>query len=276
MSTLADETVLTEGIVPDRLSAPIFASQIYAIGHDEFLMRLPNGLAFHYARGKGVTVQRSQHVTDGEVQNFLEGSVYGAIAWLNGLVPLHASAVAHNGRAYAFTGHSGKGKSTLAAGLTRRGLPLHADDILVVKTAGHGAIISLPGHKRLKLWEDALELTAIVAGPRLRPELPKRFAAPHVQSQDGELPLARIYFLEATTREEPTISPIKGNSVFKRIPSMLYRKRFYDCLADQRHYFALLKRLANDVSFFTFDRPFVRESFDTSLDCIEAHIRADG
>jgi hypothetical protein len=55
---------------------------------------------------------------------------------LRGGTTLHASAVAHEGRALAFLGKSGAGKSTLAAWLCReRGMDLLADDVVRVETA---------------------------------------------------------------------------------------------------------------------------------------------
>ena len=103
------------------------------------------------ARATGITSSGASDVDLSEESLWLNGSVYSAIASINGLLPIHASAVAHDGRVFAFTGPAGAGKSTLVAALASRGLPMFCDDTLVLDLSDPERIICLPGHKRLKL-----------------------------------------------------------------------------------------------------------------------------
>lgn len=76
---------------------------------------------------------------------------------LQGTWCLHASAAAWGGRAVAFLGESGVGKSTLAAhlgGSSQSGWHLVADDILPV-TAGEGGAFAWPRFPQRKLPADA-------------------------------------------------------------------------------------------------------------------------
>jgi hypothetical protein len=57
-------------------------------------------------------------------------------AVLRGLELLHASAVVLAGRAVAFLGGSGAGKTTLAGRIAARGAPLVSDDVLALETVG--------------------------------------------------------------------------------------------------------------------------------------------
>jgi hypothetical protein len=59
-------------------------------------------------------------------------------AVLRGFEVLHASAVAVAGRAVAFLGGSGAGKTTLATRLAAHGAPLVTDDVLAIEPAGGG------------------------------------------------------------------------------------------------------------------------------------------
>src|SRR5690349_17772149 len=61
------------------------------------------------------------------------GSAMAAILYQRGYLVLHASGVAHQGRAIGFVGRRGWGKSTMAAALHTQGCPLVADDVLAVK-----------------------------------------------------------------------------------------------------------------------------------------------
>lgn len=67
----------------------------------------------------------------------LEGNVIAALLMLSGECVLHASAVEVGGRAVAFIGHSGGGKSTLAALACAAGARLVTDDLLRVALREH-------------------------------------------------------------------------------------------------------------------------------------------
>src|ERR1700728_2239002 len=63
----------------------------------------------------------------------LIGQVLPLIAVLHGLEILHASAVAIDGRALAFSGVPGAGKSTLAINLALSGAELLSDDVIALR-----------------------------------------------------------------------------------------------------------------------------------------------
>ena len=56
----------------------------------------------------------------------------GIILMQRKILPLHGSAVAIDGKAYAFIGESGAGKSTLAAAFMNKGYELMTDDIVAI------------------------------------------------------------------------------------------------------------------------------------------------
>ncbi len=68
-----------------------------------------------------------------------------------GLEPLHASVVVIAGRAAAFVGASGRGKSPLAAAFLQAGYPLLTDDLLVLEE-GPAGFAAHPGPARIKLY----------------------------------------------------------------------------------------------------------------------------
>ena len=105
-----------------------------------FVLHTPAGLRYSYCQGEGITICRDSSADLSEEQLWLNGSVYSAIASINGLLPVHASAVAHGGQVFAFTGPSGGGKSTLIAALGQIGLPMFCDDTLVLDLTDPGRI----------------------------------------------------------------------------------------------------------------------------------------
>ncbi|RPH92857.1 MAG: hypothetical protein EHM68_16555 [Lysobacterales bacterium] len=73
-----------------------------------------------------------------------------------GRVVLHASAVLlAPGQAIAFSGPSGRGKSTLAAAFHRAGCGLLSDDCLLLQPRA-GGMLAIPAYGSLRLWQDSL------------------------------------------------------------------------------------------------------------------------
>jgi hypothetical protein len=70
-----------------------------------------------------------------------------------GIEPLHSTTVVINGKAVAFAGDCGYGKSTLGASFVQAGHALLTDDLLVVREEDYG-FMAYPGPPRLKLFPD--------------------------------------------------------------------------------------------------------------------------
>jgi hypothetical protein len=143
---------------------------------------------------------------------FLLGPVLGMLLRLRGVTCLHASAVAFDNHAVAFTGEEGAGKSTTAAAFARRGHPVLSDDIVAI-VEREGAFHVMPAYPYLSLWPDSVKM---LYGPEKR--LPafsrdwdKRvlsLAEDRLGFQEKSLPLGAIFILAErgsdTALEMPT------------------------------------------------------------------------
>src|SRR5687767_659675 len=87
------ETEITFGAVPQSLFDEPLAEASWQISGEEFLLRGEGDHFFHYCKGKGITVDRGWGADLSEESLWLYGSVYIATASINGLLPIHASAV---------------------------------------------------------------------------------------------------------------------------------------------------------------------------------------
>lgn len=101
------------------------------------------------------------------VRHLLLDQVVPHLLAMDGSLVLHASAIECDGRAVAFAGPSGSGKSSLAASFAAEGFSLVADDFLLLAEAetGFEAVPSYPG---LRLWPDSIAALA-PAGSSLAP-----------------------------------------------------------------------------------------------------------
>jgi hypothetical protein len=98
----------------------------------------------------------------------LLGRVLSLAVHAQGDVSLHASAVVHAGRAIAFLGMKGRGKSTLALALVSAGARLLTDDTLRVRLAD--ACMATPGLHSARLWHDAADALGRRDAARLEPD----------------------------------------------------------------------------------------------------------
>lgn len=269
---LQKEAEIRDGVPPATLDHAARRTPTYEISDDAFLLKVPNGLVLHYRRGEGVTASRPAHVAASDVALFLNGSVYGAIAWINGFVPLHAAAVVHDGRVHAFSAPSGYGKSTLAAALGRRGMPLFCDDILLLDPSDPHEIICLPGHGQLKLWDDAVALTGAAKAAAVRPHMPKYYAIPPGGAAQDPLPLAQLIILEAQARKPENPAALKGAERMSHLLAAMYRRHFCAAIIEHRSTFAALTRIGAAIPISIFDRPLDESWFDFGVELMAGAI----
>ena len=194
---LERETRVSYGPVPTFLYDRPLDEMSWQMHEGTFLLRAEGEHYFLYRPGEGVTVHRGADADASEESLWLNGSVYAAVASMNGLLPIHASAVAHAGAVFAFTGPGGAGKSTLTAALSRHGLPMFCDDTLVLDLADPDRVMCLPGHKRLKLRHDAFALTGTAREEKVSRTYDKYYAAPAAGPYPGKRGASRSEDLPA-------------------------------------------------------------------------------
>jgi hypothetical protein len=271
--TIQRETRITYGPVPHALDGEPLAQNCWQLRGDEFLLRGEGDHFFYYRKGDGITVERGKVLDLSEESLWLNGTVYAAVASLNELLPVHASAVAHDGKVFAFAGPGGAGKSTLIAALGGRGLPMFCDDTLVLDISDPQRILCLPGHKRLKLTADALKLTGATREEKVSLTVEKFYALPPAGNVRSVLPLAELIFLE--DGPEPKLTPIlEGGERLIRMQDD-HQTAFLFAAArkfDRAGQFAHLSQLAGRIRMSEFVRPRDRSRFHEGVALVAEHV----
>ncbi|HVM21981.1 MAG TPA: hypothetical protein VM308_01595 [Sphingomicrobium sp.] len=269
---MARETRVALGTVPHSLTAEALPERSWQLKSDEFLLRASGEHYFFYRKGGGLRIERGPGAQLDEEALWLNGSVYAAIASINGLLPIHASAVALGGGVYAFTGPPGSGKSTLVAALGARGLPMFCDDTLILDPSDSSRILCLPGHKRLKLKPDAIHLTGAKPAEKVGAGIDKFYCEPPAGEVAEALPLRELIFLDegADTR----ITPLSGVERFVRVQDDHYTAQLY---AEAREFnlkahFEHLTTLARGTQMAQFKRPRDRSFFDQGVGAIAKYL----
>jgi hypothetical protein len=163
-----------------------------------------------------------------------------------GAVVLHASAVAVDGRAVAFAGPSGRGKSTTAAALVSAGHALLTDDVLPATSADAGTAVP-PGCPSLSLDGDTAGVLGFDPPEGDGPvSVTDRFA-------DGPRPLATVYLLsDGPAVDVEALSAHRAVFGLLRASYPLYSET--DRAAQGRHLHAC-RALAGDVRVCRLTRP---------------------
>jgi hypothetical protein len=272
MRLLARETRVAQGPVPREWGGRSIGRDTSWLDADCYVLRTDSGLGFFYRRGDGISVEHEAGADLSEESLWLNGSVYAAIACINGLMPIHASAVVHEGRVHAFTGPSGAGKSTLIAALASQGLTMYADDTLVLDLSDPAQVVCLPGHKRLKLTAEAIALTGAEAQESVGVASGKFYARAGEERAAGPLPLAELIFLE--TGAGLALTPISGGERIARLSDDHYTTELF-MRAGQRgrgEMFALRARLARQVAMACLVRPRDLARFGESVALAANHV----
>ena len=241
------------GTVPDRLECTVFEGPLLQVGKDGDCRYAVAGVAAYFVEnGRHVTIQPYMDPTAPDVRVFLLGSVFGFLCHSRGLVPLHAGCVEINGRAVAFAGASGVGKSTLTAAFLRRGYRVLADDVTVVDVAAPGGPQVLPSFPRIKLWRDSLDGLGLSADglERSRAQLEK-FHLPVEGCFSAEpRPLAAIYHLTmASDPRHAGITPLRGGMAMDDLVGAVYRRVAATRMGRRAALMSALMRIAALPSF---------------------------
>ncbi|HET7108311.1 MAG TPA: hypothetical protein VFI38_15970 [Candidatus Acidoferrum sp.] len=149
-----------------------------------------------------------------DLATYFLGPVLGFVLRRRNLTCLHASSVEIRGRAVCFCGDAGFGKSTTAAALALRGVPVLAEDIVALAESG-GDFHAVPGYPRVCLWPEsvAMLLGRQDALPQLTPVWEKRFLeldGQRAKFSDAKLPVGILYLFapRSDDREAPRIEKI--------------------------------------------------------------------
>src|SRR4051812_10193036 len=246
----------------------------YSVTPDGTLLRVPEVGRFLVREGREIIVEPAQGASERNVRLFLLGSALGALLHQRGLLPLHANAIEMDGRAVAFSGHSGAGKSTIAAWFHDRGRRILSDDVCVIGFDADGRAIAYPGIPRLRLWREALEASGREAGGYARSfDALDKYDVPSENRALEPLPLAAIYLLRQAEENAgaAAIERLQGVDSVETLMSNTYRGAYLQTIGRTGEHLAACLRIARQVPVFRAARLWGFERFDEQARLLEAH-----
>jgi hypothetical protein len=124
---------------------------------EDYLLEVPGLARFRVDPSAGrIDALAAANCTERTLAHLVSDQVLPRVVCHRGRVVLHASAVMlEDGRAVAFSGATGRGKSTLAAAFCARGFSVLSDDCLLLEP-GNDGVLAIPAYPSLRLWPDSL------------------------------------------------------------------------------------------------------------------------
>ena len=236
-------------------------------------LEVPHVARFLVVDGQRIVIQPASGIDEDSVRVFLLGSGMGALLFQRGLLVLHGNAIRIGDQCMICVGHSGAGKSALAAGFLKRGYDILADDVAPIDSN----VRALPGFPRIKLWQDtANRLGVDTAGlRRIRPELEKFNYPLNNRFTDRPLPVRWIYLLG--THRDPDIhfETISGFERFSPLLENTYRVQFLQSLPLKATHMKNCCDLAGRIHLSRVTRPDYGFSLDALIDGILVDIEAN-
>jgi hypothetical protein len=230
----------------------------YVVKEYKVMFYIPKVAMFSIQEGKVITVIPMKEADEDEIRLFILGTCMGAVLMQRNIFPLHGSAVAIKGKAYAIIGDSGAGKSTLASAFINQGYQLLSDDVIAVSLSGDEYTpIVTPSYPQQKLWQDSLNNFGMetsqyrsIYGRETKYNVPVPSKFFH-----NPLPLAGVFELVKTDCKEIEIRRIEKLERFHTLFCHTFRNTFIPQLGLTDWHFNTSARIVNRIDMFQLRRP---------------------
>lgn len=229
----------------------------FIIHENSVMFTIPKIATFSVQGGNKIAVQPIQDADEDEVRLLILGTCMGIILMQRKIFPLHGSAIAIDGKAYAIIGESGAGKSTLAAAFLQQGYQLLTDDVIAVTLTDDHTPIVTPSYPQQKLWIESLTRFGLESSDyRSIYQRETKFAIPvDAQFTSQSMPLAGIFELVKGEGDSVTIQPIENLGRLQTIFLHTYRNFLIPWLGLVEWHFTNSTQIINRVAMFQLSRP---------------------
>lgn len=231
------------------------SNEYFAIKDNQVFFRVPDTAIF-CINGDSIIVSPYEGSDEDKIRLYILGTCMGVILLQKRILPLHGSAIAINGKAYAVLGQSGAGKSTLASILLEKGYQLLSDDLIPVTFNQDHIPIVMPSYPQQKMWQETIDHLGM-SSSNFKPLFDRetKFAVP-VTSRfcNHPLPLAGVFEL-VKTESNATIEPIEGLVRFHTLLRHTFRSFLIEHLALMEWHFNTLAKFVNRIDMYQLQRP---------------------
>jgi energy-coupling factor transporter ATP-binding protein EcfA2 len=259
--------------VPSELPGGVSVDPITQAAPGLLLLKHPSAGRLLAREGREIVVEP---VTDdlGDLRPYVLSSGFAAICIQQGLVLLHASAVAIDGHAVAFAGPSGAGKSTLLGAFVAAGHSAIADDLSLIEPGAEGParIWAAPGY--LRLWPDSVRALGFNDRPTIQEFSwsSKLQLSLDANAADGPWPLSAIYLLTGERSDAPSIAPIETAAAIAGFAQQFFRLHYIRPLGKLAALLPQLGKIVARTPVFRISRPASYDHLQTMIEAIRRRV----
>lgn len=234
-----------------------FENKSFVIKKEIILFKIQAVGIFSVQKGREILYSPFADADDDLIRLYLLGTCMGAILMQRRVLPLHGSAVAIDGKAYAIIGDSGAGKSTLASSLINMGYQLISDDVIPVTLNEEKLPLITPAYPQQKLWLESLNEFGMDAnGYKQIFNRETKYAVP-VKNQfvTQKLQLSGIFELVKTDNTEIIVKPIHKLNSLHTLFKHTYRNFFIAQMGLTEWHFNTTVAMAEKINLYQLSRP---------------------
>lgn len=237
-------------------------------------LRFP-GLADFMVSPDGLEVEQyaAPGTDDSTLEHLLLNQVFPLAQSLHGELVFHGSAVSLNGGAVAFLGHSGHGKSTLAASFASAGQAFLTDDGLKLEKRADGYWVE-PSHPSIRLWSDSREALihdgAVLSPPVQYTHKSRVLSDEQLSACREPLPLRQVYFLGEGEAAGVVIEPMSPREALMGLVNHSFMLDTSTAQVMARHFDGLSQMVSLPI-FFRLDYPRRYDLLDQVRLAVQQH-----
>lgn len=249
----------------------------FYIRKNQVMFNIPEVAIYSIENGNKILFSPFEGAKEDQIRLYLLGTCMGILLMQRKILPLHGSAIAINGKAYAIVGDSGAGKSTLAAAFLNKGYKLISDDVIPVSFNDDNIPMVTPAYPQQKLWQQSLDNFGRDSS-NLRPVVDRetKFAVPVVnQFCNEQLPLAGVFELVKTDIDSIEFRTVQNLSRLQTLFTHTYRNFLLEPLGLLDWHFQITARLASKVDVYRLERPATQFTAHELADLILSTIQKE-
>lgn len=258
------DIVISYADLSEKWAQYSLTSQSFISTRDMIMFVVPDVAIFSIQDGSSILISPFNEPEEDKLRLYVLGSCMGALLFQRKILPLHGSTVVIDGLAYAFVGHSGHGKSTLASSFLQKGYQLITDDVIAVSFDSQNVPYVIPAYPQQKLWQESLNTLGMNSN-QYQPlfERETKFAVPvHSQFITKSLPLASIFELSKTDCNNVEMRSIEKLERLSLLYRHTYRKTFLEGSGLANWHFDIIAKLAGSTNMYQLKRPLDKMTVD--------------
>ncbi|MBP1967048.1 aldolase [Paenibacillus aceris] len=252
---------------------------VFTANEQRVIFRVPHVAIFCIQEGKKIIISPAIGSDIDEIRLYVLGSCMGALLLQRKILPLHGSAVAIDGKAYAIVGESGAGKSTLASAFLQRGYQLLSDDVVAIYLSPNDQTpYVIPSFPQQKMWQESLEhfgLDTTHYRPLFQRET--KFSIPVLSNFcSTPLPLAGVFELFKSEKHEVEVHRVSKLESLYVLYSHTFRNVLVHSLDLQAWHFETTVKIGAQIEIFRLQRPVSEFTVPNLVSFILTTINKDG